>query len=151
MQCSYIDLRKALDTVSHPCLLSKLPYYGICGTALKWISDYLFNKQQYVSFNDTLSKPEPINLGVPQGSILGPLLFVILINNAYQCLNKCSLLIYADDVVLLYSDSSCKNIEDTLNYEGKKLFRWYQENNLILNLKPGKTEFVIYGSYCTKP
>ena len=82
----YIDLQKAFDTVSHPCLLSKLPYYGICGTELKWICDYLFNRQQYVSFNDTLSKPEPINLGVPQGSILGPLLFVILINDAYQCL-----------------------------------------------------------------
>ena len=142
----YIDLRKAFDTVSHSCLLSKLPCYGISGIEHKWISDYLFNRKQYVTFNNIQSEPESITHGVPQGSILGPLLFVILINDAYQCLEKCTMLMYADDTVLLFSDSSSKSIEETLNYEGEQLFQWFMENNLILNLKPGKTELVIYGT-----
>ena len=134
----YIDLRKAFDTVSHSCLLSKLPYYGISGVEHKWISDYLFNRKQYVTFNNIQSEPESITHRIPQGSILGPLLFVILLNDAYQCLDKCTMLMYADDTVLLFSDSSSKNIEETLNHEGEQLFQWFVENNLILNLKPGK-------------
>ena len=98
----YIDLRKAFNTVSHSCLQSNLPYYGICGTELNWISDYLFSRTQYVAYNNDCSNLESATLGVPQGSILGPLLFTILVNDAYQCLNKCTMLIYADDTVLLY-------------------------------------------------
>ena len=114
----YIDLRKAFDTVSHSCLLSKLLYYGITGIELKWIVDYLFNRQQYVSYNWTLSEPQAINCGVLQGFILGPLLFVILVNRAHQCLKNCTMLMYTDDTVLLYSHSSSKNIEETLTQEG---------------------------------
>ena len=142
----YIDLRKAFDTVSHSCLLSKLPYYGICGTELNWISDYLFNRTQYIAYNNDCSNLESVTLGVPQGFILGPLLFIILVNDAYQYLNKCAMLMYADDTVLLYSASSSKLIEETLNHEGNILFDWFNNNNLILNLKPGKTELVIYGT-----
>ena len=102
----YIDLRKAFDTVNHSRLLSKLPYYGICGNELNWISDYLFNRTQYVAYNNGFSNLESVNLGVPQGSILGILLFfIIFVNDAYQCLNKCTMLMYADDIVLLYSAS----------------------------------------------
>ena len=140
----YIDLRKAFDTVSHSCLLSKLPYYGICGIELKWISDYLFNRTQYAAYNNDCSNLESVTLGVPQGSILGPLLFIILANDAYQCLNKCTMLMYADDTVLLYSASSSKLIEQTLNRKCNILFDWFNNNNLIL--KPGKTELVIYST-----
>ena len=142
----YIDFRKAFDTVSHSCLLSKLPYYGICGTELNWVSDYLFNRTQYVAYNNDCSNLESVTLGVPQGSILGSLLFIILFNDPYQCLNKYAMLMYADDTVLLYSASSSKLIEETLNHEGNILFDWFNNNNLILNLKPGKTELVIYGT-----
>ena len=91
------------DTVSHSCLLSKLAYYGICETELNCISDYLVNRMQYVAYNNDYSSLESVNLGVPQGFILGPLLFIVLVNEAYQCLNKCTMLMYADDTVLLYS------------------------------------------------
>ena len=114
----YIDLRKAFDTVSHSCLLSKLPYYGICGTELNWISDCLFNRTQYVAYNNDCSNLEPVTLGVPKWSILEYLIFIILVNDAYQCLNKYTMLTYADDTVLLHSPSSRKLIEETLNYEG---------------------------------
>ena len=142
----YIDLRKAFVTVNHSCLLSKLPYYGICGTELSWISDYLFNRTQYVPYNNYCSNLESVTLEVPQGSILGAPLFIILVNAAYHCLNKCTMLMYADDTVLLYSASSSKLIEETLKHEGNILFDWFNNNNLILNLKPGKTELTIYGT-----
>ena len=142
----YIDLRKVFVTASHSCLLSKLPYYGLCGIELIWITDYLFNRTQHVAFNHDRSNLESVTLGVPQRSILGPLLFIILVNDAYQSLNKCSMSSYADDTVLLYSASSSKLIEETLNHEGNILFDWFNNNNLILILKPGKTELVIYGT-----
>ena len=139
----YIDLRKALDTVRHPCLLSKLPCYGICETDLSLMSDYLFNRTQCIAYNNDCSNLESVTLGVPQGSILGPLLLIILANDTYNCLDKCTMLMYADDTILIYSASSSKLIEKTLNHKGNTLFDWFNNNNLILNLKPSKTELVI--------
>ena len=101
------------------------------------------NRTQRVAYNNDCSNLESVTLGVPQGSILGPLLFIILVNDVYQCLNKCTMLMYAEDTVLLYSASSSKLIEETLNHEGNILLDWFNHNNLILNLKPGKTELVI--------
>ena len=109
-----------------------------------WISDYLFNRTQYVAYNNYCSNLESVTLEVPQGSTLGPPLFIILVNDAYQCLNKCTMLMYADDTVLLYSASSSKLIEQTLNSKCNILFDWFNNNNLIL--KPGKTELVIYST-----
>ena len=142
----FVDLRKAFDTVSHACLLSKLLFYGITGIELNWFSDYLFNRKQYVNFENTTSKSKSFNLGVPQGSILGPLLFLLLINDAYQCLEKCTMLMYADDTVLLYSSPSSKSVTETLSRDGYSLFSWFQKNDLIVNLKPGKTETVLFGT-----
>ena len=142
----YIDLRKAFDTVRHPCLLSKLPCYGICENELNWISDYLFNRTQCIAYNNDCSNLESVTLGVLQGSILGPLLLIILANDTYHCIDKCTMLMYADDTILVYSASSSKLIEKTLNHEGNTLFDWFNNNNLILNLKPSKTEPVIYGT-----
>ena len=142
----YIDIRKAFDTVSHPCLLCKLPCYGICETELNWISDYLFNRTQCLAYNNDCSNLESVTLGVLQGSILGPLLLIILANDTYHRLDKCTMLMYADDIILLYSALSSKLIKKTLNHEVITLFEWFNNNNLILNLKPSKTEPVIYGT-----
>ena len=135
----YIDLRKAFDTVRHPCLLSKLPCYGICENELNWISDYLFNRTQCIAYNNDCSNLESVTLGVLQG-------LIILANDTYHCLDKCTMLMYADDTILIYSASSSKLIEKTLNHEGNTLFEWFNNDNLILNLKPSKTEPVIYGT-----
>ena len=142
----HIDIRKAFDTVSHLCLLCKLPCYGICETELNWISDYLFNRTQCIAYNNDYSSLESVTLGVLQGSILGPLLLIILANDTYNCLDKCTMLMYADDIILIYSALSNKLIKKTLNHEGNTLFEWFNNNNLILNLKPSKTEPVIYGT-----
>ena len=139
----YLDLKKAFDTVNHACLLSKLPYYGILNTEHQWFADYLFHRSQFVSYDYVFSNIEYITYGVPQGSILGPLLFVILVNDRYLCLQKCEIM-YADDTVIFYADNSAKSIEETLIKEGELLFPWLCENNLIINLKKEKLSL-----YCT--
>ena len=142
----YLDLRKAFDTVSHSCLINKLPYYGINNKELCWISDYLFNRTQYVNYNQHTSSVNSLSYGVPQGSILGPLLFVILINDVPSSLVKCNILMYADDAVIFCSGSSTKMIQNTIVDDGENIFRWFQQNDLILNLKKSKTEFILYGT-----
>ena len=146
----YMDFREAFDTVSHSCILHKLPYYGITSNELAWIGDYLFNRSQLVNFNGTCSKLEYITHDVPQGSILGPLLFIILVNDLNLKLGKCELLMYADDTVLYFADKKASNIKSVLNSESDIIHQWITENCLILNLKKGKTEFVLYGSKAFK-
>ena len=99
----FIDLRKAFDTLSHSLIISKLPEYGIIGVEREWFTNYLFARQQCVSLNGERSSFNPVNCGVPQGSILGPLLFIMHFNGIKASLNHCNLLMYADDTVIYYS------------------------------------------------
>ena len=142
----YVDLRKAFDTVHHASLLHKLPSFGISGKEHLWFSDYLFNRSQYVVIDSIQSDVSRITHGVPQGSILGPLLFILLINDMNTCVQKCSLVLYADDAVLFFGHKNANEIELTLNNELNAIYDWLFDNHLIINLKKGKTEFVLYGS-----
>ena len=142
----FMDLRKAFDTVNHSCLLSKLPYYGITGKEINWFSSYLFHRSQVVSIDGVTSKPEFITHGVPQGSILGPLLFVILINDLPLQSMNCKVLMYADDTVIYISHKSIPEIEKCINSDADRINQWLTENCLILNPKKGKTEFIIFAS-----
>ena len=96
----YIDLRKAFDTVDHARLLSKLPIYGIKSKELCWFENYLFGRKQIVSYDGVLSEIQANSCGIPQGSILGPLLFILLINDIDENLRQCEMTLYADDSVL---------------------------------------------------
>ena len=142
----FMDLRKAFDTVNHSCLLSKLPYYGICGKEISWFSSYLFHRSQVVTIDGVTSNSEFVTHGVPQGSILGPLLFVILINDLPLQSQNCKVLMYADDTVIYFSSKSIQEIEKCVNEDAERIHRWMTENCLILNPKKGKTEFVLFAS-----
>ena len=142
----YIDLKKAFDTVNHACLIDKLSLYGVENNELDWFCDYLFNRSQYVVYDSVKSESSKITHGVPQGSILGPLLFIILVNDIEPILRHCNLLMYADDTVLYCASKNINAIENMLNEDANLIAKWFDENNLIFNLKKGKTESVIYGT-----
>ena len=142
----FLDLSKAFDTVDHGCLLSKLRIYGIQNRELNWFESYLFDRKQYVELENILSESQAVVSGVPQGSILGPLLFILLMNDIETNLEKCQIILYADDTVLFTSDINSVIIESNLNSDLVKISSWFNQNNLVINLKEGKTEYVIYGT-----
>ncbi len=143
---AFIDLNKAFDTVDHGRFLSKLPHYGIKGKELTWFEDYLFGRSQRVIYDGTYSESQPVVCSVPQGSILGPTLFILLINDIDHQLNSCKFLLYADDIVVFTSSKKQETIEENLNSDLSNLAAWFYENNLVVNLKKRKTEVILYGT-----
>ena len=140
----YLDLSKAFDTLDHVILLDKLFHYGIRGNPLKLISSYLENRQQFVEFRNTKSKRLQISTGVTQGSILGPLLFLIYINDFPSASSYFNFIMYADDTTL-YSNIDSPNqnnmirlTETKINAELAKIDEWLKINKLSLNLKKSK-------------
>ena len=138
-----LDLQKAFDTVNHAILLSKLQSIGVRNTAIKWFTSYLTGRTQVCDVEGTISDPQDITCGVPQGSILGPLLFLIYINDMPAAV-KCKLLLYADDSALLVSGSDVSEIEKTLGNELDSVSKWLIDNRLSIHL--GKTESILFGT-----
>ena len=142
----YLDLSKAFDTVSHLYLLSKLPSYGINGNELTWFQNYLFNRKQHIFYDGHLSKAFPVFRGVPQGSILGPTLFLLHLDDIDNCLRHSSIIKYADDTVIYVSGNDSDSIQKKLNADILEVHNWLTDNDLSLNLKKGKTETMIFGT-----
>ena len=138
----FIDLQKAFDTVDHSILLSKLGHYGIRGVANNWFRSYLSDRKQFVSINDEKSDMAPMNYGVPQGSVLGPLLFLIYINDLHNAIIYSKTCHFADDTAILYANHSLKQLQKHVNIDLKHLCHWLKANKISLNA--GKTELMIF-------
>ena len=145
----FMDLSKAFDTLNHEILLKKLQYYGISGTALHWFSSYLINRKQYVELNNTSSTISTLSIGIPQGSILGPLLFLIYINDMPNARNAFKFILYPDDSTLFstieYTLPMWANVNSMLDEEINRVYEWLVANKLVLNI--GKTKYMIFHPY----
>ena len=137
-----IDFRKAFDTVDHEILLHKLHHYGIRGIAHDWLKSYLCDRQQQVTYNGASSSYKNINCGVPQGSILGPLLFIIYINDLSTVSNILTSVLFADDTTLIDSDKNLSTLVERFNKELENVVNWLNANRLSLNID--KTNFMIF-------
>ena len=132
--CIFLDFAKAFDTVNHKILIDKLYYYGIRGSPLDWITSYLTNRSQCVTINNHTSSKLPITCGVPQGSILGPMLFLLYINDIVSSASKVDFQLFADDTCIFFSHKDKQILENTLNSELALIHDWLVANKLSLNV-----------------
>ena len=134
---------KAFDTVDHTILLKKLEIYGITGANLAWFRSYLTNRKQYICINnDTKTNEQKVTCGVPQGSILGPLLFLIYVNDLPSASNLLNTIMFADDTNLFFEHKDISFLFSTVNRELQNINEWFISNKLSLNVK--KTKFSIF-------
>ena len=132
--CSiFLDTSRAFDTIDHKILLNKLYMYGIRGITHNWFKNYLSERYQYFSINSCSSSLQKIKCGVPQGSILGPILFLLYINDLPNASNILRFLLYADDTNILCIKFDPKSITDTMNKEIPKVTEWFNSNKLRIN------------------
>lgn len=140
----FLDLSKAFDTINHDILFVKLEHYGINGLALRWIKSYFLGRRQFVQFKDSRSSEQNIVCGIPQGSILGPLFFILYINDISNASTLTESLIFADDTSIFYSHSDPNVLESVINEELQMFDVWMKCNKLSVNIK--KTNYVIFKS-----
>ena len=141
----FLDIRKAFDSINHTILLQKMRLqFGITNTELKWFSSYLTNREQVCAVNGTTSSPKKITCGVPQGSILGPLLFLLYINDLTDCLDKTTPCLYADDTQIFSAATDLTELNENLNHDMDKLTEWLNKNKLQYH--PTKTKLMYIGS-----
>ena len=140
----FVDLQKAFDTVDHQILISKLDHYGIRGPCKNWFKSYLSDRHQYVSIQNSESSLRPIRHGVPQGSVLGPLLFLIYINDLHKAIRFSETFHFADDTHLLHFAKTVRSLCSKVNADLRTLTTWLNANRISLNAS--KTEFVIFRS-----
>ena len=138
----FLDFQKAFDTVDHGILLDKRYCYGIRGIAHDWFVSYLSNRQQSVIYNGYESEPKVMRCGVPQGSILGPMLFLLYINDLTNVSSFFMPILFADDTNLFCTGTDLKNMIRQVNEELAKIYAWVNANKLSLNID--KTNFRLF-------
>ena len=138
----FLDLSKAFDTINHDTLLKKLQFYGVRGLAFEWFRSYLYGRKQYVNFNGIDSSEQDVTCGVPQGSVLGPLLFIIYTNDLPNALRDSGCILFADDTTIYQSSTNINTIVNNLSQELDNLTDWFRANKLSLNV--AKTNYIIF-------
>ena len=144
----FLDLQKAFDTLNHEIQLQKLEHYGIRGNVLSWFQSYLSGRTQYVTVNGHVSDLLPITCGVPQGSVLGPLLFLIYVNDLPKVSKVMQFYLFADDTSNYFDSNNLVYLQKIVNRELKKIKKWLEANRLLLNID--KTNYVIFHSPARK-
>lgn len=141
----FIDLCKAFDTVCHETLLHKLYRYGLRGICYDLLKDYLYNREQYVDLNGVKSEKRNITYGVPQGTVLGPILFNIYLNSLLSLELQGEIICYADDAAIFYSSSSWFELKNKAEQDLHQIQQWFRYNKLTLNV--AKTKYLTFSSY----
>ena len=137
-----IDLQKAFERIDHDVLLQKLYAIGFSKHTVNWFKSYFFNRSFLVNLENNFSQPASISCGVPQGSILGPLLFLIYVNDMSQAV-KCHLFLYADDSCLVCQHKDISEIEKQLNVD---LYDWFVDNKLSIHFEEDNTKSILFAS-----
>ena len=141
----YLDFQKAFDTVNHDILLHKLNHYGIRGNVLNWFKSYLTDRKQFTFVNGTNSMVSEINCGVPQGSVLGPLLFLVYVNDIQHAFINATPKLFADDINLFLFHEDLKTLFSLANSELESLNEWLLANKLSLSIGEGKdTKYTLF-------
>ena len=135
-------MRKAFDSVNHSILIKKLNHYGFRGIVNDWFQNYLEDRKQFVSIGDIDSDSQIIRYGVPQGSVLGPILFLLYINDLQNSSKILDFHLFADDTNLFYASKSLQDLEHTMNNELINIQNWLNANKLALNAD--KSSFLIF-------
>jgi len=139
----FLDLKRAFEVVDRSILIRKLQRYDLRAAILEWFRCYLENRSQRVKFNGILSEPIDVNSGVPQGSVLGPLLFLLYIHDITEVMTAdCSIRLFADDA-LIYATGSRQEISERLNEQMIRVDDWLSRNRLYPNVSKAKTMLII--------
>jgi hypothetical protein len=136
-----LDLQKAFDTCDYSVLTKKLSYYGVRNVELMWFKSYLESRTQLCTIFNNYSDPEIVKCGVPQGSIIGPLLFIVYVNDLPSCFTRCHVNIYADDTAFYFADKTVNCVNEVLQNELDEVYRWLCANKLSLHV--GKTQCML--------
>ena len=138
----FLDLKKAFDTVNHQILIDKLNFYGIRGTPLAWLTSYLTDRQQYVMVNGHVSPNKTVKCGVPQGSVLGPLLFLLYLNDLFHSSKHLSFILFADVTNVLFRHKDLATLVNIVHQELSHVSSWFNANKLTIH--PDKSKFIIF-------
>ena len=142
---TFIDLSKAFDCLQYPQLFRKMAALGFTEATLNWFKSYLSDRKQITDVDGTTSTEQKVNLGVPQGSILGPILFLIYVNDMNNSDQSATFLKFADDTTILTHGDTLDEAVEKMNYSLDKVSRWFQRNKL--NLNPSKTRYMLFNSH----